>query len=142
MSSAIISTKYSSKSKSVTVKVIVGNNVLVSNSGSFIWKDVPLDTNVSIKSIKASGNKITLTWRKTTDNVTGYEISYSTSKDFSSGMKTIKIEDRNSTSVTIKNLKNKTRYYVRIRTYTKTSGSNYDYYTYGPWSEVKNVKTE
>lgn len=31
---------------------------------------------------------------------------------------------------------------VRMRTYTKTSGSNYDYYTYGPWSEVKNVKTE
>ena len=140
--SAIISTKYSSKSKSVTVKVIVGNNVLVSNSGSLIWKDVPLDTNVSIKSIKASGNKITLTWKKTTDRVTGYEISYSTSKDFSSGVKTIKIEDRNSTSATIKNLKNKTRYYVRMRTYTKTSGSNYDYYTYGPWSEVKNVTTE
>ena len=99
-------------------------------------------TIIEIESIKASGNKITLTWRKTTDNVTGYEISYSTSKDFSSGVKTIEIEDRNSTSVTIKNLKNKTRYYVRIRMYTKTSGSDYDYYTYGPWSGVKNVTTE
>ena len=34
-------------------------------------------------------------------------------------------------------------YAVGVMTgYTKTSGSNYDYYTYGPWSEVKNVKTE
>ena len=230
--SAVISTKYSSESKTVTVKVVSGNNVLVSSSGSMIWKDTPTKvtvymrsssgallkgaklvvinsagttidswvsgdsghtiveklnlgeaykvmqinqlqgyesapsviftvrqengngqkitltarktggTIIEIQSIKASGNKITLTWRKTTDNVTGYEISYSTSKDFSSGVKTIEIEDRNSTSVTIKNLKNKTRYYVRIRMYTKTSGSDYDYYTYGPWSGVKNVTTE
>ena len=140
--SAIIGTKYNSKSKSVTANVIKGNGILVNNSGSLIWKDVPINTSVSIKSIKASGNTITLTWKKTNNNVTGYEISYSTSKDFRSGVKTIKIEDRNSTSATIKNLKNKTRYYVRMRTYTKTSGSNYDYYTYGPWSEVKNVTTE
>ena len=39
--SAVISTKYSSKSKKVTTKVISGNNILVSNSGSMIWKDTP-----------------------------------------------------------------------------------------------------
>ena len=103
---------------------------------------VPIAKAVSIKSIKASGNTITVDWKKTTEKVTGYQISYSTTKYFSSGVKTINVSDRNSTSATIKNLKNKTRYYVRMRTYKKTSGTDYDYYTYGAWSEVKSVKTE
>ena len=62
--SAVISTKYSSKSKSVTTKVISGNNVLVSNSGSLIWKDTPTKVTVYMRSSSGAllkGAKLALT---------------------------------------------------------------------------------
>ena len=60
----MISTKYSSKSKSVTTKVISGNNVLVSNSGSLIWKDTPTKVTVYMRSSSGAllkGAKLALT---------------------------------------------------------------------------------
>ena len=230
--SAVISTKYSSESKTVTVKVVSGNNVLVSSSGSMIWKDTPTKVTVymrsssgallkgaklvvinsagttidswvsgdsghtiveklnlnesykvmqinqlqgyttasavtftvkqengkdqkitltaqkaatsaiTIKSLKATDNNIKVTWNKSSKLVDGYQVRYSTKKNFSKDVKTIEVRDMDTTSLTIKNLKSNTKYYVQIRTYSKANTDDYEYATYSKWSEAKNVTTK
>ena len=74
---------------------------------------------------------------KKTSRVTGYQLQYSLSSDFSDA-KTVTIKDSSVVSKSIKKLKNKKTYYVRIRTYKTVSGKNF----YSDWSAAKKVKTK
>ncbi len=90
----------------------------------------------TLKSAKnAKGKKLVVKWGKNTAG-NGYQIQYSTSKKFAKGNKTKTISKNKTTSYTIKKLKKKKTYYVRIRTYKKVSGKTY----YSEWSSVKKVK--
>ena len=62
----------------------------------------------------AQPKALKLTWKKSS-SMSGYEIQYSTSKNFASA-KTFKIS-KSKTSYTIKKLKGSKKYYVRIRAY-------------------------
>ncbi|MCM1128210.1 MAG: hypothetical protein NC429_17295 [Lachnospiraceae bacterium] len=62
----------------------------------------------------------------------GYQIQYGLKKNFK-GAKSIA---KKSGSVTIKKLKKKKTYYIRVRTYTEIAGNTY----YGKWSSRKSVK--
>ena len=101
----------------------------------------PTQPTVSVKTTKlksvknAKGKKMTIKWEKNTAG-NGYQIQYSTSKKFAKGNKTKTISKNKTTSYTIKKLKKKKTYYVRIRTYKKVSGKTY----YSGWSSVKKVK--
>ena len=101
----------------------------------------PTQPTVSVKTTKlksaknAKGKKIVVKWKKNTAG-NGYQIQYSTSKKFAKGNKTKTISKNKTTSYTIKKLKKKKTYYVRIRTYKKVSGKTY----YSGWSSVKKVK--
>ena len=87
----------------------------------------------TLKSAKnAKGKKLVVKWGKNTAG-NGYQIQYSTSKKFAKGNKTKTISKNKTTSYTIKKLKKKKTYYVRIRTYKKVSGKTY----YSGWSSVK-----
>ena len=87
----------------------------------------------TLKSVKnAKGKKLVVKWGKNTAG-NGYQIQYSTSKKFAKGNKTKTISKNKTTSYTIKKLKKKKTYYVRIRTYKKVSGKTY----YSGWSSVK-----
>ena len=87
----------------------------------------------TLKSAKnAKGKKLVVKWKKNTAG-NGYQIQYSTSKKFAKGNKTKTISKNKTTSYTIKKLKKKKTYYVRIRTYKKVSGKTY----YSGWSSVK-----
>lgn len=87
----------------------------------------------TLKSAKnAKGKKLVVKWNKNTAG-NGYQIQYSTSKKFAKGNKTKTISKNKTTSYTIKKLKKKKTYYVRIRTYKKVSGKTY----YSGWSSVK-----
>ena len=90
----------------------------------------------TIKSVKAGKKSLVVKWKKKTKEVTGYEIQYSTSKNFKKGTKTIKVKSAKKTSVTIKKLKAKKKYYVRIRTYKKVGKKKY----YSNWSARKTMK--
>ena len=103
-------------------------------SKSVTFKIVPVGTTIS-KLTKGS-KRFTVKWKKQTKEVTGYQIQYSTSADFSNA-KSKKVKKVKTTSLTIKSLKKKTKYYVRIRTYKTVNGKNY----YSDWSAVKSVKT-
>ena len=101
----------------------------------------PTQPTVSVKTTKlksaknAKGKKIVVKWKKNTAG-NGYQIQYSTSKKFAKGNKTKTISKNKTTSYTIKKLKKKKTYYVRIRTYKKVSEKTY----YSEWSSVKKVK--
>ena len=79
-------------------------------------------------------------WKKQkAKGIQGYEIQYSTDKNFKEdATKTVSINKVKTTSKTIKRLKPKTNYYVRIRTFTKKKGEK----VYSKWSKTKNVKVK
>ena len=77
-------------------------------------------------------------WKKISKQVTGYQLQYSLKKNFSSGVKTVTMKGTATHSKTIKGLKAKKIYYVRVRTYSIVSGKKY----YSAWSTVRAVKTK
>ncbi len=101
-----------------------------------------------IKKPKISNNKketkknsVTIKIGKT-KSAAGYEIQYSTKKNFKDAKKTSAKYD--ATSKTIKNLKKNTTYYVRVRAYKKVTvvvdGKKQTIKIYTGWTTVK-VKT-
>ncbi|MBR3173877.1 MAG: hypothetical protein IKF24_05055 [Eubacterium sp.] len=92
-----------------------------------------------ISKIKAKKKKLKITWGKKgrTDGVMGYKLQYSTSKKFKKA-KTIKISNNWTKTKTIKKLKSKKRYYIRIRTYSEVDIRTY----YSKWSKAKSKKTK
>lgn len=97
---------------------------------SKVVSDIPQlklgNTKVTVKSPKKKRLKVSL---KKVTGATGYEIQYSLKKNFK-GAKKVTIK---KTSYTIKKLKSKKKYYVRVRTFT-TSGNKK---VYGAWMRVK-----
>ena len=96
----------------------------------------------SLKKLKAQKKGFQVTWKKQTSQTTGYEVQYSTKKNFKKGTKTITVKKNSKTSATVSKLSAKKKYYVRIRTYktVKVNGKNTKLYS--DWSSVKNVKTK
>ena len=100
------------------------------------YQIVPKGTKLS--KVTAGKKKFTAKWKKQTTETTGYQVQYSTKKDFSSGNKTINVKKNKTTSTSAKKLKAKKKYYVRVRTYKTVSGKKY----YSSWSASKTVKTK
>ena len=96
----------------------------------------PIATTLS--SLTSGKKKLTTKWKKQTIQTTGYQIQYSTDKNFKKGNKTTKITKNKTTSKTITKLTGKKKYYVRIRTYKTIKGKTY----YSSWSKSKNTKTK
>ena len=92
----------------------------------------------SITSLSKGTKSFTVKWAKKTTQTTGYQIQYSTSSTFASGNKTVTVTSNNTTSKTIKSLKAKKKYYVRVRTYKTVNGVKY----YSGWSAKKYVTTK
>lgn len=90
-----------------------------------------------IQKIKRSKKKqLTVYWKKD-KTVSGYQIQIATNKKMSKGKKTIAVSKK-KTSYTVKKLKSKRTYYVRIRSYKKVKGKIY----YSKWSQIKAVKVK
>lgn len=96
---------------------------------------------VQLTSVKPLKKAIKVT-SKTGWGITGYQISYSTDKNFSQGKtKTTNIKGTDKTQNTIKKLKSKTTYYVRIRTYKTATTGGKQTNIYSSWSKSQKVKT-
>lgn len=91
-----------------------------------------------IKKVKAGKKKVSVSWKKSAQSITGYQIQYSTSASFKKGKKTITILGKKKQSRTIKKLKTKKKYYIRIRTYQVINGKK----TVSKWSKTKKFKTK
>lgn len=126
---------YTQKSGKLTIKATLYRNgkYLKSYSKTYTVKKFTVKK-TSFKSYKnVKGKKIALKWKNTSG--TGYQIQYATDKKFKKECKTKTISKNKTTSYTIKSLKKKKTYYVRIRTYKKL-GNTY----YSGWSSAKKVK--
>ncbi len=91
----------------------------------------------SFKKVTASKKSISFTWAKV-KGVKGYQIQLATDKKFKKNKKTVTIKKQKTTKTTVKKLKAKKKYYVRIRTYKTVNGKK----IYSSWSKVKSVKTK
>ncbi|MCI8489304.1 MAG: hypothetical protein HFJ04_03470 [Lachnospiraceae bacterium] len=83
----------------------------------------------SLQNVKAKSIKLKLSGMSGYD---GYQIQYGLKKNFK-GAKSI---TKKNNTVTIKKLKIKKTYYVRVRVYKKIAGKTY----YGKWSSRKTIK--
>ena len=91
----------------------------------------------SIKKVKAAKKAILVTWKKV-GGVKGYQVQVATDKKFKKNKKTVNIKKQKTTKTTVKKLKAKKKYYVRMRTYKTVNGKK----VYSAWSKVKSVKTK
>lgn len=82
-----------------------------------------------------SGGKAEMNWKQN-KTVTGYQIEYSISKNFSKAVKSKTVKNPKMTKATISKLKKGSTYYVRIRTYKSVGGKKF----YSAWSKVKQIK--
>lgn len=111
-----------------------GENTKESNSG----KTVALKATSIKGKIKAKSKGFFVKWKKQ-KAVSGYQIQYSSNRNFKKKTTKSKIvKGASKTKVTIKKLKARKRYFVRIRTYKTVNGKN----IYSKWSKVKSVKTK
>ena len=92
---------------------------------------------ISLKSVKSGKKSFKAKW-KSAAGITGYQLQYSTSKGFSKNNKSVLISDKATASKTVKKLKAKKTYYVRLRTYRSVGGVKF----YGKWSKAIKVKTK
>lgn len=91
----------------------------------------------SIKKLSKGKKKFTVTWAKVS-GVKGYQIQYSSNKTFKKNNKSVTVTKQKTTKATVKKLKSKKKYYVRVRTYKTVNGKK----IYSSWSKVKSVKTK
>lgn len=129
--------------KKAEILVVVNaqsGKTLYAGQGGYSGKNSNTSAQAAIKgtkltSVKPAKKKATVKWSKQTKGTTGYQIQYSLKKNFK-GAKLKTVSSNKKTSVTLKSLKSKKTYYVRIRTYKKASGKT----TYSSWSSAKKVK--
>ncbi|MBR1752038.1 MAG: hypothetical protein IJ740_14420 [Ruminococcus sp.] len=93
----------------------------------------------SVKKVTSPKTKqIKVTYKKVA-NVTGYQVTFATSKKFAkSKTKTATVKGAAKTSKVIKSLKKGKTYYVKVRTYKTVGGKKY----YSAYSKVKSLKTK
>ncbi|MBR4100114.1 MAG: CHAP domain-containing protein [Clostridia bacterium] len=128
--------KYASGRKKVgKYKVTITFKGNYSGTKTLYFKINPKETNVS--KVTAAKKSLRVKIKKQSSQTTGYQIEYSTSKKFKSA-KTKTIKSYKTTSYTIKSLKAKKTYYVRVRTYKTVDGEKY----YSDWSSYKYKKTK
>lgn len=90
-----------------------------------------------IKKVTGKKKAIAIKWKKKS-GITGYEVQVALQKNFEKGLKKITVKKAKKVTLTIKKLKAKKKYYVRVRTYQLVDGQKY----YSKWSKVKAIKTK
>ena len=121
----------------VTIKGI-GKAEIIIKSGK-LTKKVSITVNPKkLSSVKASasGKKaIKVSWKRD-KMATGYQVQYASNSKFTKGKKTESIKKNKTTCYTIRKLKSKKKYYVRVRAYKVVKGKKY----YSSWSSEKQIK--
>lgn len=142
--------KVNDKTKSsISVKVSKGTYYVAIYTSTSGWFSSPVSAYInykvsytfkpstpSLKKVTAAKKAVKVSWKQA-KYVDGYEIQYATSKSFKKA-KTTTVKKYKTTSKTIKKLKAKKTYYVRVRTYKTVDGKK----VYSSWSKVKKVKTK
>lgn len=86
---------------------------------------------------RSGTNKFTISWKYNAE-ATGYQVLYATNSKFNKGKKVVTIPGNKNVRKTIKNLKPKTTYYVKVRAYRQSGKSK----LYGNYSNILKVKVK
>ncbi len=92
-------------------------------------------TNAKINKLQAKKKAIVVYWNKQND-VTGYQLQIATDKKFKKNKKNYSVKNVNKK--TVKKLKSKKKYFVRVRAYKLNNGKK----IYGNWSSIKSIKVK
>lgn len=118
------------------------------NLGNFSEKTANTGTSQNTKPKKTqiaqvirNKKKIVVIW-KAKSGVSGYQVQCAINKKFKKGVKTYTIKDASKTKKKIKKLKAKKKYFIRIRTYKKTTVNGKTKKIFSKWSKVKVVKVK
>lgn len=95
----------------------------------------------SISKLSKGKKAITVRWKKVS-TIKGYQIQLATDKKFKKNKKAVTISKQKTTKTTVKKLKAKKKYYVRIRTYKNVKYQGKTIKVYSSWSKVKTIKTK
>lgn len=79
--------------------------------------------------------QLKVTWKKQATQTTGYQVQYSTDKNFKKSNKTVTVKGAKTTAKTISKLTKGKKYYVRVRTYKTVNKTNF----YSGWSKSSSV---
>ncbi|MDO4363151.1 MAG: fibronectin type III domain-containing protein [Clostridia bacterium] len=112
------------------------NNTTTSNNNSST-QNQPKLKKIVVNKVKAQKKAVVVAW-KAVKNVTGYQIQLATDKKFKKNKKTVTVTNKKATKKTVKKLKSKKKYYVRVRAYKTQNGKR----TYSSWSKTKSFKTK
>lgn len=93
---------------------------------------------ISIKQLTSQIKGFTIQWKKTEDNISGYQVAYSTGKNPEAKKAVRKNVENKKTKYSVKKLKGNQQYYVWIRSFLTVDGEK----VYSQWSKVKTVKTD
>lgn len=91
----------------------------------------------TLKKLVKGKKSFTAKWTKAT-GAQGYQIVYATNSKFTKNKGVVKVKGGSTLKTTIKKLKSKKTYYVRMRSYRKVGKRCH----YGPWSDTLKVKTK
>ena len=97
---------------------------------------VPKPGKSSISKLTGGKKQITVKF-KTVKSIKGYEIQFATNKSMTKNKKLVTVKS-SASKTTVKKLKAKTKYYVRIRTYKMVNGKK----VVSAWSKTVTVKTK
>ena len=92
---------------------------------------------VKVNKAQAKKKALVVYWNKIAD-ASGYQIQVATDKKFKKNKKTVTVAKQNANKKTVKKLKSKKKYYVRVRSYKIVNGKK----VYGKWSKIKSIKTK
>lgn len=130
------SVEYKSNKKVGIATIVITGKGNYTGTVSKTFKIKPKGT--SIKKLTTGSKRFKTTWKAQKTQTTGYEVQYSTNSKFKSGNKKVKIKKNKTISTTVKKLKGKKKYYVRIRTYKSVNGKK----ICSDWSKSKKVTTK
>lgn len=109
-----------------------------SRSGAYIDSTQKKPT---VKKLTKGKKSVKVTWKKVT-GIAGYQINISTSKKFNRESSSYTVNKKSAKTKTIKGLKAKKTYYVRIRTYKNAKINGKTVKVYSKWSATKSIKTK
>ena len=92
----------------------------------------PVGTKLVSMQSPAGGTTLKLTWKRPSRAVSGYQLRYSTRKDFKVAM-VLTINGATKTTATLKNLNPGTRYYLQIQSFYRYAKGKY---VYSGWSKL------
>lgn len=122
--------------KKATTKKKAATKAKYSRSGAYIDSTQKKPT---VKKLTKGKKSVKVTWKKVT-GIAGYQINISTSKKFNKELSSYTVNKKSAK--TIKGLRAKKTYYVRIRTYKKAKINGKTVKVYSKWSATKSVKTK